>query len=640
MAQDARQRMVRLLAAGLLATTIVAAYLPLSSAGFINYDDPEYVVDNPHVNTGLSWSNIAWAFTHRHSANWHPLTWISHMADVRMFGLHPGGHHLTSLLLHIVNTVLVLYLLALMTGAFWRSFMVAALFALHPLHVESVAWIAERKDVLCAFFALLTLIAYAKYAHRPRASVYAGALVLYACALMSKPMAVTLPVLMLLLDFWPLRRIAGSAGAQESGAMPVRQLIAEKAPLLALALASGAVTIWAQAGTSAIIAIDKIPPLARMANAVISYVAYGADMLRPTRLSVFYPYPFPISIEQVALCCAILIICSAAAIILIKKAPWVIVGWCWYLVSLLPVIGLMQVGAQARADRYTYLPLIGLFIVVVWSIEVVVRKRQFGAPAAFAMGAAAIVVCAFLTWRQAGFWKNSMALFEHALAMTGDTPLAHGIIGGELDKSGNPSAAAAHFSAALSGNPGNHTILINLGCAFGDMGKHRDAMACFGAVLLRRPYDVDALVNMGSAWLHLDRPDSAALWFRRAIAADPAYAGARYNLGLALAAIGQTDSAASHYRKALNLKPDYWQAAMNMGLLMRKAGNHAEAIAAFSRVLAILPDNPKALILRGESYAATGDRAAAIADYQRVISRNPGLGEIRERIDSLKNGIF
>ena len=606
-----RHRRLRLFAAGALVAATLAAYLPLSSAAFVNYDDPEYVVDNPHVNTGLSWRTIAWAFTHRHSANWHPLTWISHMADVRMFGLHPGGHHLTSLLLHIVNTVLLLYLLTLMTGAFWRSFMVAALFALHPLHVESVAWIAERKDVLCAFFALLTLIAYAKYAHRPRASVYAGALVLYACALMSKPMAVTLPVLMLLLDFWPLRRIAGISGGQ---GLAVRRLIKEKAPFLAIALASGAVTIWAQAGSKAIVGMDKIPLMARLANATISYIAYIGNMLWPVNLAVMYPFPthFPWWHITAALC-----VIAAATFVAVKlwaRVPWFMTGWMWYLISLLPVIGIIQVGAQARADRYTYMPLIGLFLIAIWGIEILGRRMKAAAAAAAFILLAVLGYCA---GRQTALWQSSVSLFEHALAV----------------------------SRAPNGRPGSiedgsRTVLLNLGSALDDSGDRRRAMACFGAVLLRRPDDVDALVNMGSTWLHLDRPDSAALWFQRAIAADPACAGVRYNLGLACAALGQTDSAASQYRKALGLKPDYWQAAMNLGLLTRQTGNHADAIAAFSRVLAVLPDNTKALILRGESYAAAGDRAAAIADYQRVISRNPGLAEIRGRIDSLRNGIF
>src|SRR6266436_473608 len=392
---------------------------------FINYDDQRYVYENTKITGGLSISGIAWAFTHIHSLNWHPLTTISHMLDCQLYGLNAGWHHFTNVLLHTLAAILLFLALQQMTGAVWQSAFVAALFAIHPLRVESVAWIAERKDVLSGVCFMLTLLAYVYYTHAPSLRRYLGVVLVFVLGLMSKPMLVTLPFVLLVLDYWPLRRI----GRQTSYAG--RQLLIpllEKIPLIALSAVSSVVTFFAQKG--AVGFTEQLPISARINNAVVSYVAYMWQMLWPVRLAVFYPHPeHRLRLWEIISCLVILICITAVAIALRKQRPYFITGWLWYLGMLVPVIGLVQVGWQSRADRYTYLPQIGLYVVATWAVADLTglwrRQRTI-------LSAAAILTIAVLSWRawiQTSYWRDSETLFTHVLAVTSNNGVAENNLG-------------------------------------------------------------------------------------------------------------------------------------------------------------------------------------------------------------------
>ena len=412
-----------------LAAITLAVFWPVSRHEFIAFDDQAYVTENPHVRTGLNWENVRWAFTNREVGLWHPLTWLSHMLDCRWFGLRAGGHHLTSLLLHAANAVLLFAALRALTGELWRSAWVAAFFALHPLHVESVAWIAERKDVLSTFFALWTLWAYSRYARAngARPATYALMLLCYGCALMSKPMVVTLPLILLLLDYWPLKRFPPAAGASQPATLA--RLVIEKLPLIGLALLTMLVTLGAAARVHTLPSVAQCPIANRIANATISYARYLLQTFWPADLAVFYPFPAAISVWSVAGAALLLLAISAAALGTARRRPFLAVGWLWYGITLLPVVGLIQLGSYSHADRYTYVPLIGLFIMVAWGIG----EIRFGSPVwrfGLVLGATLLLgACGAATRFQLKHWQNTAALFARALEVAPRNPVAHHALG-------------------------------------------------------------------------------------------------------------------------------------------------------------------------------------------------------------------
>jgi protein O-mannosyl-transferase len=408
----------------LLALATFIAFWQVTYADFINYDDWNYVAENSHIQNGLTLEGIEWAYTTGYASNWHPLTWISHMVDVQLFGLQPGWHHLTNLLFHLVNTVLLFLVLHQMTKALWRSVFVVALFALHPLHVESVAWVAERKDVLSTFFWMLTMGMYVSYVGRPRLARYVGLLCCFALGLMAKPMLVTLPFVLLLLDYWPLQRLGQKNTAPHVKApvqVPISQwslippLLTEKIPFFALATLSSIVTYLVQRHGGAMEAFEALSPSARIANAFVSYITYMVKMLWPVNLAVLYPHPTGWPLWQVLGSVVILIAITVVAIRGIKKRPYVAVGWLWYVGTLVPVIGIVQVGMQAMADRCTYVPLIGLFIIVAWGVPDLLKKWSFRKEALIALPGLCLLFLFLLTWRQVGYWQNSIALYDHTL---------------------------------------------------------------------------------------------------------------------------------------------------------------------------------------------------------------------------------
>ena len=505
--------------AALIVSTLLT-YWPVLKNEFINYDDPDYVTTNEMVQKGLTAEGFKWAFTTGHASNWHPITWLSHMADVSMFGMKPAGHHATNLFFHVVNSVLLLLLLRLMTGSVWRSAMVAALFALHPLHVESVAWVAERKDVLSALFGILTLMAYTHYAGESKVSDlkskvwYGVALGLFALGLMSKPMLVTWPFVMLLLDFWPLNRVT-SDGWQVTGKV-WKRLVLEKLPFMALVLISSAVTVVVQKSGGSVTTALNLPLEDRLANAVASYFKYLGKTIWPSDLAIFYPHPeirYPISAQWptwiIALSTLGLVAMSVCAMRQVKCRPFLMSGWFWYLGTLVPVIGIVQVGTQAMADRYTYIPLIGIFVGVVWLVAELVNRMHYGKHLAAGGILFVVTACAVTTRSQLPHWRDSFNIFQHAVNVT------------------------AHNAPALA--------------------------------------------NLGTEYVKRGDYDQAVQLFNAALEADPHFADASYSLGLVAQKLGKGDEAAGHYRSAIQIRPDHYLAHHNLGLVLWLQGTSAEA---------------------------------------------------------------
>jgi tetratricopeptide (TPR) repeat protein len=509
------------IAAGLLAA-VAAVYARSAGFDFINYDDPKYILENPAVRDGLTPEGVRWAFTATWAANWHPLTWLSHMLDVSLFGLDAGKHHLASVGFHMLNTLLLFHLLRRMTGTLWRSAFVAALFGLHPLHAESVLWIAERKDLLCGLFFFLSLWAYLRHAERPGAARYLPVLLFAALALLSKPMAVTLPFVMLLLDFWPLGRLPGAPAPPDRPPLPrlpPARLLLEKAPLIAMSAASCVVTWHAQAAGGA---VRAIPAGIRFQNAAVSYAAYIGKMLWPSGLAVFYPHPMEsIAAWKVAGAALLLAAATIAALRAVRSAPWLAVGWGWYAGMLVPVIGLVQAGNQAMADRYTYLPLVGLFIAAAWGLYAAAERLAIPPRATAAAAAALLAALALASWRQAGYWRDSSALFTHALEVTGDNWVGRSVLGEKALEAGRWAEAADHFRA----------------------------------VLRVEPFSVEARNNLGAALMKQGKVDEAVSFLEETVRMNPRVAGVRFNLGLALKQQGRLDEAAAQFREVLRISP-------------------------------------------------------------------------------------
>ncbi|HWS16155.1 MAG TPA: tetratricopeptide repeat protein [Candidatus Methylomirabilis sp.] len=513
-----------------LALSVLAVYGRTAWHPFITFDDEQYVASNPVVQRGLTADGAAWAFRTTHATNWHPLTWLSHMTDVELFGVDPGAHHLVNVLLHAANAVLLFLALRAMTGAAGRSAFVAALFALHPLHVESVAWIAERKDLLSGMFWILSMWAYAAYAARggmPRYLLTAGCLAL---SLLSKPMAVTLPFVFLLLDFWPLRR---------AGTVPPRRLVLEKVPFLALALASCVVTYAAQKSGGAVSPFP-IPVGARLANAAVSYVAYLGKTFLPVSLSVFYPHPWSFGgpghpAWQWGGAVLSLAALTALALRGAKERPYLATGWLWFLGTLVPVIGLVQAGEQGMADRYTYLPLTGVFLIVAWGVPDALGDRPWRRPALGAAAGAALAALATVSFAQAGLWRDSVTLFRHAAAVTENNWMAHANLGLAFERTGDVRQAVSHYEEAVRLKPEYELARNNLGSIYERSGRLDEAIVQFRFALAYRPDYAEAHNNLGIALAEKGLMDEAILHFREAIRLNPGFVLARENLEKAMA---------------------------------------------------------------------------------------------------------
>jgi protein O-mannosyl-transferase len=560
-----------------LAAITFAVFGQTLTHGFVYYDDDVYVYDNPVVAQGLTLKGIAWAFSGVHAYNWHPLTWLSHMLDCQLYGLHPGGHHLTNVLLHIATVIALFLVLRQMTGALWRSAFVAAVFAIHPLRVESVAWVAERKDVLSGLFFMLTVGAYVRYARHPWSPARYGLVVfLFAMGLMCKPMLVTLPLVLLLLDYWPLQRM-------ELG----KRLVMEKLPLLALSAASCIVTLLAQHKTIYSEGSYSLPY--RVANALAACLVYLGQMVWPAGVAVVYPYPLDgLPRWEWMVAGTLLAGLSAVAMWQRRKQPWLLMGWLWYLVMLLPVIGIIQVGVQAHADRYTYLPQIGIYLAVTWLVaEWLVSRVALGGLMAGVL--AVLMVCA---WQQTAYWKDSETLWDHTLACTTGNSTAHFNLGNALEKMGRTDEAITHFQEALQIKPDYSEAHNNLGYVLMQKGRVDEAITHLQSALQIRPDNAEACNNLGMAFGRKGRVDEAIAQYQQALQADPDYAPAHVNLGIAFARLGRVDEAISHLQTALQISPGNAKAHNKLGNVFLQKGNVTEAISHFQEALQIEPADP------------------------------------------------
>ena len=580
---------------------------------FVNFDDDLYVYNTPAIQSGLTLKGIAAAFISPHAHNWHPLTTISHMLDCQLYGLNAGGHHATNVILHTIAVLLLFWVLRRMTGAAWKSALVAALFAVHPLHVESVAWVSERKDILSAVFFFLMLNAYSRYARAPSVMRYLAVAVLFAAGLMSKPMLVSAPIILLLLDYWPLRRFEQPSlmigktkiSERDNQRRIIRRLYLEKIPLFVLSAVACILTFVLQKRTAG--AIPPLPFLWRVQNASVSYVIYVWKTLWPTHLAVFYPHPNDtLALWEVIFAILLLLAITAAAIVFRRQRPYLLTGWFWYLVMLIPVIGIVQVGEQGHADRYTYLPHIGLFVAIVWfAIDVATVRRT--KPQVAVTAALAVLIIFALAWAafiQTFYWRNSEALWTHALAVTSDNDVARNNLGylcvdrGELDE------AISHFESAARIRSGKRDPHYDLASAFVQMNL------------------ADALARKG-------RSDEAMVHYEEAMRLQPNYADAYYNRGSVLFAKGRIDEAIADWEKALQMQPNDADAHTSLGNALLQKGSLREAIAQYVTAVALAPEDPHsrnnvAWVLATASDSSIRDGARAVGFAQEAVQLSGG----------------
>jgi protein O-mannosyl-transferase len=567
-----------LLRALLVYTVIILAtltvYLPVNDFDFVVYDDSTYVFNNSRVQEGLTFKNILWSLTAFEASNWHPLTWLSHMTDIQIFGLNAGGHHLTSVGFHILNTILLLIWLNTMTGEFWKSSFVAALFALHPLHVESVAWIAERKDVLSTFFFFLALLSYTRYCQKKNRQQYLLSLFFFICALMAKPMVVTLPFVFFILDYWPLKRFPEvlSIKIPVNDKRALGYLLVEKIPFFVFSSLSCWITLTAQHSTTA--SVEAFPLIPRISNSIISYVEYLSKMICPFPLAIIYPFPQTIYLWKVIASLFVVLSISFLAIRKLRCRPWLAVGWFWYIGTLMPVIGLVQVGVQRYADRYTYIPLIGLFIMIAWQVPKMVQSWKHKNIALSVSATGIFCVLWVLTSFQVRLWENSITLFEHALQSTSENYVARNNLGLSLAERGNYDEAIVHFQEAIRIFPGFGYPYFNLGLISYKRGNFQEAISHYQNAIACDSDSERSFYYLGNCFFKLKQIDNAIIHYAKALIIRPDYVEAMTNLAISLALIGKTDESLALFREAIRINPDFTDARINMAKLFPEKAEH------------------------------------------------------------------
>ena len=622
-----------------LALATLAVYWQVCNYDFIKYDDDVYVTDNYHVTSGLSVPNIRWAFTTPHAGNWLPLTWLSFMLDCQLFGPNPGWMHLVNLLLHIANTLMLFAVLKKMTGSLWPSAFVAALFALHPLHVESVAWITERKDVLSTLFLLLTLAAYVSYVRRPGLVRYLLTVLLFTLGLLAKPMLVTLPFLLLLLDYWPLERFAAPR-AVKTAAIPDRRrvlyrIIIEKIPFLVLSAVSSVITFIVQKGSGAVLDVNTLSLQKGVANAFLSYAKYIGKMFWPQNLAVFYPLDIAdIPLWQIVLCVLLLLVISIFAVRFGRKHRYLPVGWFWFVGTLIPVIGLVQSGAQSLADRYTYISLTGLFIIIAFGADRLTakwnyRKYFLSLLAAVVLGAAS--VCTSL---QLKFWQNSITLFQRAVDVTSNNFLIYNNFANVLGKMGKLNQSLEYLNKALALRPNSAEIHNNLGNAFRELGKVDQAIEHYKEAVKYKPDLADAHFNLGIALSKKGNFNEAVAEYQKALAIEPANADTLSELGLVYAQQGKLDQAFDCYNKAIVIEPANIIAHGRLGLALAEQGKIDDAIREFRTVLKARPDDVEMYCNLGILLERQNKTDQAIEQYRRALQIKPDDSKARKLLDA------
>jgi Tfp pilus assembly protein PilF len=577
----------------LLAVATLALYNPVNRHPFVNYDDDGYVTQNAHVREGLTVDTIRWALTSTEQANWHPLTWMSHAFDISLFRLNPAGHHFMNVLLHVVNVVLLYLLLMWATGRFGPSLFAAVLFALHPINVESVAWIAERKNVLCTMFFLLTLWAYGWYAKRPSWKRYGVVALLFAAGLASKPMVITLPFVLLLLDYWPLNR----------GLFSWRRLVLEKLPLLAFSAASAVITTQAQQSGGAVRSTMQFSLAVRVANAICAYAMYLWKMSWPARLAPLYPHPGESIAAWQAALSAIVLVAVTLFVVKFRARRYLLVGWLWFLGTLVPVIGIVQVGDAAMADRYAYIPLIGIFVMISFGVADWAESKQVGGWA-LAAGAIVLIALSYATHQQIDYWKSNETLWAHALDVTQNNFIAEDNLGGALILEGKEDDAHGHFETAARINARDPMSHSNLGAYNQTHHRLREAVEQYRTVI--------ALTS-----------DSGLL------------AQSYANLGAAQRALGEDQEAHQSFEQALRLNPGQFNAWLGEGLLARQAGNYSEASSDFLRSIELRP-TAEAYLELGRTQLKMGHAAEALDAYQQALKIDPDFTDAQQEIEALR----
>jgi protein O-mannosyl-transferase len=589
----------------LLAVVTLALYNPANRHPFVNYDDDRYVTENVHVRSGLTWNSLTWAVTATEQGNWHPLAWISHEIDVSLFRLNPAGHHFTSILLHGLNAILLFLLLAGATERVGPSLFVAAVFAMHPINVESVAWVAERKNVLCTAFFLLTLIAYRWYARRPYWPRYLAVIVCFVAGLASKPMVITLPFVLLLWDYWPLGRVRGSKGSSGNSLKSYSwgRLGLEKIPLLALSAASAAITMHAQQSGGAVRSSVQFPLGVRLGNAICAYALYLWKAIWPARLSPMYPHPGDSLPAWRVFLSALILIAITAAVYRLRERRYLLVGWLWFLGMLVPVIGLVQVGDAAMADRYAYIPLIGIFVMIAFGFADLAAAKNVGIAGQAAPAAIALILLGVMTHRQISFWQSNESLWAHALTVTENNFVAEDNLGGALAMEGKADEAFPHFEAAARINPKDPMSRSNIGTYLQTHGRVADAIAEYEAAI--------------------------------ALTSDPGLVAQAYaNLGAAQRALDRDDASQESFNKSLQLNPNQANAWFGMGLLAQKQGKTNDAIFDLSRSVELQPTGERWFAL-GRSLQRAQRLPEALDAYQQALKLSPHLTEAQQAADAL-----
>ncbi len=686
----------------LLSILTFAAFSGIATNDFINFDDDFYIIENHYIKSGINIQTIKWALTTTYFSYWHPLTWLSHTLDWSLFGSWAGGHHLVSLLFHIGAVLFLFLFLNKTTQQLWPSAIVAALFAVHPLRVESVAWASERKDVLSMFFGMATLYAYAFYVQDKKISKYLLCFFLFVLALMSKPMMVTIPFILLLVDYWPLQRWQKALNPQpvqtqvsiaqqqkskkkkkrKNAPIPAEQakaptiikntkqltleLLKEKIPFFVLSIISSLVTIWAQDKEGSIVAMDKLFFSERLSNAIVSYATYLGKIFLPVNLSIFYPYQL-ISGWQLLGSVLLLIIITAGVLFFVRKAPFLMTGWLWYLGTLIPVIGLVQVGKQAIADRYTYIPSIGIIIMLVWGLLFLVPKEKVRKYFLAPLSGVAILIMMILSWQYCLSWKNSITIFNHALEATKNNYLAHNNLGVALAETGNNKEAISHYHAAIKINPLYDNALVNLGTLLTAAGKNEEAVNYYLQAIKANPVNAHAHTNLGAALsamgkkkeaedhyrqalnidqTHVDafynlanllteqgRKDEAAANYRQAISINPGHSRAHYNYAELLVQAGNINQAIEHFREAARLDTASFKALNNLGVLLEKQRRHDEAIYYYQKALQLEPKHAGLHFNLGVALGNKGDLEKAVKHFEKALELNPKLIEARQALN-------
>jgi Flp pilus assembly protein TadD len=651
-----------------LAFATAAVFWQVYAYDFVNFDDPTYIYENPNIQSGITLKAIKWAFTTDRTGYWHPLTWLSFMLDYQLFKGWAGGYHLVNVLFHIINTLLLFYVLMRMTGAVWPSAFVAAAFALHPLHVESVVWISERKDVLGVFFWLLATWAYIRFVNRPKIIDYLLVIIFLALGLMAKPMLVTLPFALLLLDYWPLERLSskyGNTGLKRS----FFYLLIEKVPLFAIVLASCIATFIAQRVTGAMRTTEEYGFPVRLANAFISYAKYIEKMIWPVKLTFFYPHPgLNVSVLYAVISAVLLLVVTILILRFAKKRKYLVTGWFWYLGTLIPVIGIVQVGMQAYADRYSYITLTGLFVIIAWGVWELFAKFRYKKIVLIHLALLTIAAMSICTWFQIHYWQNSLVLFQHALDVDADNYIAHGYMTQPLLDQGRIDEAIWHNSQALRIKPDYIDALNGMGVALHEAGRMDEAVVYYKKAIEIDPHTFEANANLGvvlasegkfaeaiehykiamttmdtprihrnyaQALFNLGRFPEAVAEYRKTLLTMPNDPNVINELGYALAHTGKFDEAITLYNKALRISPDNINIHLNLGTALTGSGKFDEAVKEYDKIIRIQPNNAVAHNDFGVVLYRLEKLDDAVAQFRQAVQINPEYTDAKNNLNTV-----